>query len=51
MPIYKVYYRGYYYVEADSADEALETNRDDGDVRFEEWENYGAEEQEDDNAE
>lgn len=40
---YKVLYNGYYIIEADSADEALETDRDDADVEFEEWENTDAE--------
>lgn len=41
---YKVYYEGFYVIEADSLDDALETNRDDADVEFEEWENTRAEE-------
>lgn len=40
---YKVLYSGYYIIDADSADEALETNRDDAEVEFEEWENTDAE--------
>lgn len=38
----KVYYEGYYIVEADSLEEALETNRDDAEVECEEWENTEA---------
>ena len=34
---YKVYYSGWYIVEADSSAEALETDRDDG--LYEEYEN------------
>lgn len=37
---YKVYYSGWYIVEADSISEALETDRDDG--IYEEWENTSA---------
>ena len=40
----KVYYEGYYIIEAESLDEALETDRDDAEVEFEEWENTGADE-------
>ena len=40
----KVYYEGYYIIEAESLDEALETDRDDAEVEFEEWENTGANE-------
>lgn len=40
----KVYYEGFYIIEAESFDEALETNRDDADVEYEEWENTGADE-------
>lgn len=39
---YKVYYEGFYIIEADSIDEAMETNRDDVDVEYEEWENVAA---------
>ena len=38
MNRYKVFYEGYYIVEAD------ETSRDDGEVEYEEWENTDAEE-------
>lgn len=42
---YKVFYSGWYIVEADSIDEALlETTRDDYEVEYEEWENVEAEE-------
>ena len=44
MPKYKVYYQGWYIIEADSIDEAYETDRDDAEVVFEEWENYGVDE-------
>lgn len=42
MAKYKVYYSGWYIVEADSIDEALETDRDDVEVEYEEWENNDA---------
>ena len=40
----KVYYEGYYIIEAESLDEALETDRDDAEVEFEEWGNTAADE-------
>ena len=40
MAEYKVYYSGWYIVEADTIDEAIETDRDDG--IYEEWENTDA---------
>lgn len=41
---YKVYYEGFYIVEADSLEDALaETTRDDAEVEYEEWENTAAE--------
>ena len=40
MAVYKVFYRGFYIIEADSIDEALETERDD--AKYEEWENEDA---------
>ena len=40
----KVYYEGYYIIKAESLDEALETDRDDAEVEFEEWEDTGADE-------
>lgn len=43
----KVNYSGFYYIEADSTEEALETDRDDADVAYEEWENDSAEEVDD----
>lgn len=43
MALYKVKYQGYYLIEADSIDEALETCRADFEVEFEEWENIDAE--------
>lgn len=42
MAKYKVYYSGWYIIEADSIDEALETDRDDVEVEYEEWENEDA---------
>lgn len=41
---YKVEYSGFYYIEADSKEEALESERDDADVPYEEWENISAKE-------
>ena len=43
MSKYKVFYEGYYIIEADTIDEALESSRDDYEVEFEEWENTDAE--------
>ena len=43
MGKYKVFYEGYYIIEADTIDEALESSRDDYEVDFEEWENEYAE--------
>lgn len=40
----KVYYEGFYIIESDSLDEALETSRDDAEVEFEEWSNTEADE-------
>ena len=40
----KVYYEGFYIIEADSLDAALETDRDDEEVEYEEWEKSGADE-------
>lgn len=42
MAKYKVYYSGWYIIEADNIDEALETDRDDAEVEYEEWENEDA---------
>lgn len=42
MNKYKVYYEGYYIVEADTIDEAIETSRDDYEAEYEEWENTDA---------
>ena len=39
---YKVHYEGYYIIEAESAEDALETSRDDY-TEYEEWENTLAE--------
>ena len=36
---FKVFYSGWYIIEADTSDEALETSRDDAEVEYEEWEN------------
>lgn len=44
MSRYKVFYKGYYIIEADTIDEALETSRDDYEVEYEEWDNIDAEE-------
>lgn len=44
MGKYKVYYEGFYVIEADTEDEALDTSRDEYDVIFEEWQNLKAEE-------
>lgn len=43
MNRYKVFYEGYYIVEAETIDEALETSRDDEEVELEEWVNTEAE--------
>lgn len=40
---YKVHYEGFYIIESDSIDAAIETDRDDADVEFEQWENIDAE--------
>ena len=40
----KVYYEGYYIIEAKSFVDALETSRDDPEVEFEEWRNTEADE-------
>ena len=40
MATYKVYYHGYYIVEADTKEDAADSHRDDG--SYEEWENYDA---------
>lgn len=40
MAKYKVYYSGWYIIEADTIDEAIETDRDD--CIYEEWENTDA---------
>ena len=42
MPKYKVSYSGFYIIEADTIDEAIETSRDDFDVEYEEYENEDA---------
>lgn len=42
MAKYKVYYSGWYIVEADTFDEAVETDRYDAEVEWEEWENEDA---------
>ena len=42
MPKYKVSYSGWYIIEADSEADALETDRDDFDVEYEEYENEEA---------
>ena len=35
---FKVYYNGFYIVESDSYESAVETNREDVEVTYEEWE-------------
>lgn len=40
MAEYKVFYHGFYIIEADNIDEALGTDRDD--AKYEEWENEDA---------
>lgn len=40
---YKVHYSGWFIVEADTIDEAVEIDRDDAEVEYEEWENTEAE--------
>lgn len=40
MAKYKVFYRDYYIVEANSVDEALEAEKDD--AEYKEWENEDA---------
>ena len=44
MAQYKVFYKGYYIVEADDVDDAMNTDRDDCGLDFEERENLYAEE-------
>lgn len=39
MPKYKVSYTGFYVIEADTLREALESDRDDVEVEYEEYEN------------
>ncbi len=39
---YIVNYSGFYIIEADSEEAALETDQDDGDVIYGEWENDSA---------
>jgi len=41
--LYRVFYKGYYLIEADSEAEAIVTARDDIEVEYEEWENERAE--------
>lgn len=43
MAKYRVSYVGWYVVEADSVDEALETSREDFEAEYDEWENTDAE--------
>lgn len=40
----KVYYEGFYIIEADTLEAAMETSRDDAEVEFEEWSNTEADE-------
>ena len=44
MPKYRVSFNGWFTVEADTAEEALETDIDDFDVEYVEYENAEAEE-------
>ena len=46
MALYKVYYTGFYYIRAESADEALYSDRSDYEASSDEWENIEAEEAE-----
>jgi hypothetical protein len=39
---YKVFYSGWYIIEAETVDEAVETDRDDAEVEYEEWSNDDA---------
>jgi hypothetical protein len=41
---YKVYYSGFYYVEADSEEEALDTDKEICDVIYDEYSNDSVEE-------
>lgn len=40
----KVYYEGFYVIEAASLEAAMESSRDDAEVEFEEWSNTEADE-------
>ena len=40
----KVYYEGFYIIEADTLEAAMATGRDDAEVEFEEWNNAEADE-------
>ena len=42
MTKYKVFYTGWFVVEAETIDEAVEIDRDDCEVEYEEWENTDA---------
>lgn len=44
---YKVYYSGFYYIEADNEEEAMETDHDDGETVYDEHGNDSVEEVED----
>ena len=44
MAVFKVHYEGFYIIEAETIDEAMETNRDDYEAQYEEWGNTNAEE-------
>ena len=44
MPLYKVSYKGFYIIEAETIDEAMDTDREDYEVQYETWENIDAEE-------
>lgn len=39
---YRVYYEGFYIIEAESVEDALQSDKDDAEVQYEEWENTKA---------
>ena len=43
MAVYKVYYKGFYLVEAETAKQACLTDREDYEVKYEEYRNIKAE--------
>lgn len=42
MALYKVHYEGFYLIEAETIDEAMETTREDYESQYEEWQNTKA---------